>query len=230
MGIGSEIISEIIDKIGPAQSAPPVTKVSQKRVGLRKGSQSYALARLRKKTIEKKKQQRADLALANSRAKKTSPSEKTSKKKGSQKTTTPVNKSVNSKEPNLGKLVTDLVELGKRLRNCYEDTAPKRQLIPLTAAQSVVLERRTKRTERKNRSKRRIRCQICGLFVNDRKSLDAHLKNRHHVNSSGSVPYCNLCGLTFNGPIQEQAHLIGKRHQAKVRKAEFDRRSRARNK
>ena len=247
MDIGSEIIKEIINKIGQPKSSKPTTSVLQKRTDLRKGTQSNALARLRKKTIENKRRQRSDLSVTSSRIKKNSlSSEKRSHRnrrikesassynKGHSETTVPVlNKSASAapqEGPNLRELSADLVQLGKRLRECYEQTAPQRQLEPLTIGESVVLDRRTRRRERKSRPKRRIRCQICNLFVNDRKSLDAHLRHRHHINSSGRAPHCSLCKLTFNGPIQERAHLIGKKHQSKVRKAELDRRSRARNK
>ena len=114
----------------------------------------------------------------------------------------------------------DLKKLGQKVRQKYKELALKKhKTAPLSVGEGTVQLRREIRKQRHLHPKRRMSCQICGLKVNDRKSLLAHCESRHSIRpEEKGVYFCRICRKSFNSERQQSDHQLGKLHRKTYRK------------
>ena len=116
--------------------------------------------------------------------------------------------------------IRDLQKLGQKARQRYKKIdLGKHKTISLGTGEGIVQLRREIRKQRHLHPKRRISCQICGLKVNDRKSLLAHCESRHSIRpEEKGIFHCKVCRKSFNSERQQNDHNLGKLHHKNYRK------------
>ena len=107
----------------------------------------------------------------------------------------------------------------KNLRKNYEKFCKKNKTKLLSVPEGIVEVRRQIRKERGLHPKRKTRCPLCCIKVNDRDSLWAHCQARHRFRPEERGQFhCSICRLNFNGKKQEEQHLKSGKHEKKFKK------------